>query len=230
MNAILVVEDHEETCAMLAAALEEAGFAVHCAGTVKAAKEYLRHNTHCLMVLDLRLPDGNGLELCRRARDSERLAGIPVIALTGEDELRDKEKGFLAGVDQYLTKPIIMDELVMWVKALLRRVAMDKSGGAILTINALQLDAGAQLVKYNNKPVVDLTRREFELLHALAKSSPRILSRREILAKVWRTAAVENLVDTHLFNLRNKLPRELSEKIQAVAGKGFRYFDRETRN
>lgn len=226
MSDILVVEDHKETCALLAAALEEAGFSTHCCGTVKAAKEYLGHSVPCLVVLDLRLPDGDGLEICRWARDIGRLESIPLIALTGEDDLRDKEKGFLAGVDQYLTKPIIMDELVMWVKALLRRVDMDKSGGAVLTIYELQMDVKAQIVKYKNVPVENLTRREFELLYALAKSSPRILSRVEILAEVWRTVAVENLVDTHLYNLRNKLTPELSAKIQAVAGKGFRYFDK----
>ncbi|MDP2864723.1 MAG: response regulator transcription factor [Elusimicrobiota bacterium] len=227
MNSIiLIVEDHKETCAMLAAAMEDSGFDAHCAGTVKSAKEFLGLNTPCLVILDMHLSDGHGLEVCAWVRNNERLANIPVIALTGQDKLGDKTKGFSAGVDQYLTKPIIMDELVMWVKALLRRVDMDKSGGAVLAIGGLQLDVKAQLVKYKNTPVENLTRREFELLHALVKNSPGILSRKEILAKVWRTVSVENLVDTHLFNLRNKLPRELSEKIQAVAGKGFRYFDK----
>ncbi len=225
MSDILLVEDHKETSVMLAAALEEAGFGVHCAGTVKAGKEFLGHNSPGLVILDLQLPDGCGLELCRWVRGMENLANIPVIALTGQDELKDKTKGFLAGVDQYLTKPIIMDELVMWVKALLRRVDMDKSGGAVLTLHDLQLDVKAQIVKYKNSPVGNLTTREFELLYALAKNSPRIFSRKDILAGVWRTVAVENLVDTHLFNLRKKLPPELSEKIQAVAGKGFRYLD-----
>ncbi len=225
-SSILIVEDHKETCAMLSAALEDAGFGIHCAGTVKAAKEFLGQNSPCLVILDMHLPDGHGFEVCGWVRKNERLANIPVIALTGQDQLGDKTKGFSAGVDQYLTKPIIMEELVMWVKALLRRVDMDKSGGAVLTISDLQLDAKAQLVKYRSGPVENLTRREFELLYALAKNSPRILSRGEILEKVWHTVSVENLVDTHLFNLRNKLPKDLSEKIQAVAGKGFRYFDK----
>jgi len=223
---ILVVEDHKESCAMLSAVLEEAGFCPHCAGTVKAAKEFLSRNNPCLMILDLQLPDGYGLEVCRWVRTNGKQENMPVIALTGQDDFRDKRNGFLAGVDQYLTKPMVVDEIMMWVKALLRRVDMDKSGGAVLTISDLQLDAKAQLVKYRSGPVENLTRREFELLYALAKNSPRILSRGEILEKVWHTVSVENLVDTHLFNLRNKLPKDLSEKIQAVAGKGFRYFDK----
>lgn len=223
---ILIVEDHKETCAMLSAAMEEAGFDAHCAGTVKSAKEFLGRSTPCLVILDMHLPDGHGLTVCGWVRRNERLANIPVIALTGQAQLNDKTKGFSAGVDQYLTKPINMEELVMWVKALLRRVDMDKSGGAVLTVSHLQMDVKAQLVKYKNKPVTNLTRREFELFHALVKNSPRILSRKEILEKVWRTVSVENLIDTHMFNLRNKLPQELSDNIQAVAGKGFRYFDK----
>lgn len=225
-NVILIVEDQKETCAMLSAVLEDAGFDAHCTGTVKAAKEFLGRNSPCLVILDMHLPDGHGLEVCAWVRKNERLAHIPVIALTGQDKLGDKAKGFSSGVDQYLVKPIIMEELVMWVKALLRRVDMDKSGGAVLTVSHLQLDVKAQLVKYKNMPVANLTRREFELLYALVKNSPGLLSRKEILEKVWRTVSVENLVDTHLFNLRKKLPRELSDNIQAVTGKGFRYFDK----
>lgn len=223
---ILIVEDHKETCEMLSAVLEGGGFGVHCVGTVKAAKEFLARNNPCLIILDLKLPDGHGLEVCAWVRTKGHQANVPIIALTGQDELNIKKKGFLAGVDQYLIKPMDVDEVMMWVKALLRRVDMDKSGGAVLVLSDLQLDAKAQLVKYKNKPIENLTRREFELLYALVRNSPRILSRKEIVGKVWRTMSVENLVDTHLFNLRSKLPHELSEKIQAVAGKGFRYFDK----
>lgn len=225
-NVVLIVEDHKETSIMLSAALEDSGFSTHCAGTVRAAKEFLKNNDPCLMILDLQLPDGNGLDVCLSARANPRHGNIPIIALTGQDELQYKKNGFSSGVDQYLTKPIIMDELTMWVKALLRRVDMDKSGGAVLIRSDLQLDEKAQIVKYRNEPIENLTRREFGLLYVLVKSSPRILSRKEIIEKVWRTVSVENLVDTHMFNLRKKLPGELSEKIQAVAGKGFRYFDK----
>lgn len=225
-SRILVVEDHKETCNMLSSALEEAGFAVNCAGTVKTAKKFIARTNPCLIILDMHLPDGHGREVCFWVRGSAGQKNIPIIALTGQHELEDKKKGFLAGVDQYLLKPIDLEELLLWVKALLRRVDMDKSGGEVLTIAGLQLDVKAQLVKYEHKPVGDLTPREFELLYALAKNSPRMLSRREILDKVWHTVSVENLVDTHLFNLRKKLPPKLSEKIQAVAGKGFRYYDK----
>jgi len=228
MNAsILIVEDHLETRELLRAAIEDAGYSVTCAGNVKDALTYLGTSKPSLLILDISLPDGSGLELCAAARGSDGLADIPVIALTGRDKLEDKKRGFACGVDQYLTKPIVMDELVMWIKALLSRVAMDKSGGTELRIGALELNVKSQLVRYAGKTVANLTRREFELLYALAKNSPAVLSRREILSQVWRTVSVENLVDTHLFNLRKKLPQALSRRVQAVAGKGFRYFDGE---
>jgi len=228
MNAnILIVEDHLETRELLRAATEDAGYSVTCAGDIKGATEYLKTGKPSLLILDISLPDGSGLELCAAARASDGLADIPVIVLTGKDKLADKKLGFACGVDQYLTKPIKMDELVMWVKALLRRVAMDKSGGMEVRIGALELNVKTQLARYSGKTVANLTRREFELLYALAKNSPAVMSRRQILTQVWRTVSVENLVDTHLFNLRKKLPQELSRRVQAVAGKGFRYFDGE---
>jgi len=226
-NSILIVEDHKETCEMLRAAIEDAGFRPACAGGVQSALEYLKNNRPCMLILDLHLPDGNGLEVCSRVRDSDSLADIPIIALTGQDELADKKKGFATGVDQYLTKPIVMEELLMWIKALLRRISIDKNGGTVLEMRGLSMDVKAQLVRYNGVEIENLTRREFELMFALAKNSPKLLSRKEILSQVWCTVSVENLVDTHMFNLRNKLPAELSAKIQSVHGKGFRYFDKD---
>lgn len=224
-EVVLVVEDNEETGAMLSAVMEEAGFQVERAGTAAGAREFLRGNTPALIILDLVLPDGNGLEICSRVREDARLAVTPVIAITGQDALSQKEKGFACGVDQYLTKPIDTEEVVLWAKALLRRVEMDRSGGAVVTMGDLQLDRKAQLARYKDVTVSNLTSREFALLYALVRNSPGVLSRRDILAKVWRTISVDNLVDTHLFNLRNKLPPAVAANIQSIPGKGFRYLE-----
>lgn len=224
-SGILIVEDNKETCDLLEAALQEAGYKTHCVGGVGPALDFLATHHPTLIVLDMVLPDGHGLDVCCRVRHTERLSAIPVISLTGQDTIAHKKKGFSSGVDVYLTKPIVMEELVMWVKALLRRVSMDKGGGGLFEAGDLLIDPKAQLVRYKHKAVNDLTRREFELLFALVKNSPRIISRKEILSEIWRTVAVENLVDTHMFNLRRKLPPELAEKVQSVAGRGFRYFD-----
>ncbi|HBE89293.1 MAG TPA: DNA-binding response regulator [Elusimicrobia bacterium] len=222
-NSVLVVEDNRETRVMLEAVLADAGFRPVCAGCVRDAETYLERHRPCLVILDLALPDGDGLDICRGIREGERFPDIPIIALTGKAALAEKKKGFSSGVDQYLTKPIDMDELVMWSKALLRRVSRDKSGGSSLRAGELEIDIKAHLVRYAGRTLESLTRREFQLLHALVKNSPAILSREEIISHVWRTAAVVNLVDTHLHNLRRKLPPELAGKVQAVPGKGYRY-------
>lgn len=222
----MVLEDHKETCDLLLAALEEEGFRVFCERTVAAAKDFLKREIPSLVVLDLSLPDGDGLQVCAWMKRDGRLENVPIIAFTGRDELSDKKKGFAAGVDQYLTKPIDMGEFVMWAKALLRRAGAEKSAG-ILTADDLEIDTGAQLLKYKGRSVANLTWREFSLLAALVRNSPRLLSRREILSEIWHTVAVDNLVDAHMYNLRRKLPRGLSERIQSVTGKGFRYFPKD---
>lgn len=219
----MVLEDHKETCALLTASLEEEGFQVFCEGTVAAAKGFLKRELPSLVVLDLALPDGDGLQVCAWMKRDGRLENVPIIAFTGRDQLKDKKKGFAAGVDQYLTKPIDMGEFVMWAKALLRRSGAVKGAG-IITADDLEIDSGAQLLKYKGRVLENLTWREFSLLAALVKNSPRLLSRNDILSEIWHTVAVPNLVDTHMFNLRRKLPHGLSERIQSVPGKGFRYF------
>lgn len=93
-------------------------------------------------------------------------------------------------------------------------------------MRGLEIDVKAQMTKHKGKVVENLTRREFQLLYSLAKNSPKAMSREEILSQVWRTVAVGDLVDTHLFNMRKKLPSELAERSHLVPGKGFRYFEK----
>lgn len=225
METILLVEDDRETRKIYGTALTRSGYTVENAGTVSDAIAFLSRRKPALMILDLVLPDGNGLEVCAWVRARPALAAIPVIALTGRDELSDKQAGFLIGVDQYLTKPIDPDEIVLWVNALLRRVQIDRSG-ACLEIGRLRINTEAQLIRYKERAVENLTTREFELFYALVKNSPKILSRSAIVSEVWRTVCVENLVDTHMYNLRKKLPKELGDNIQSVPGQGFRYIDK----
>jgi len=221
---ILVVEDHKETRNLIKAVLERDGFELSYAETLKAAKNFLKHNKPDIIILDLVLPDGSGLEICALVRSSAELSKTPIIALTGLTEFNDKKRGFECGVDQYLEKPIVIDELSLWVNALLRRVEWDTQGGAMLTFGDLQICNESYIIKFKDAVIGTLTRREFDLLHFLVKSSPKIISRATIIAEVWKTAAVENLVDTHIFNMRQKLPRQLAARIQSVSGKGFRYF------
>lgn len=223
-KTILIVEDDISTREMIRAALEDFGLSILSEATLAGAMEALKKGKPDLIILDIGLPDGNGLELCLFARGEEGFSKVPVIALTGRTELHDKKKGFDAGVDQYLEKPIVIEELAMWVKALFRRVEMDLHGGSMLTFGDMSICAESFVVSFRGNTVGNLTRREFDLFYFLVKSSPKVLSRDAIISEVWKTAAVPNLVDTHIFNMRRKLPRELAARVQSVPGKGFRYF------
>lgn len=226
MKTILVVEDHKETLAMIKGILEEE-FNLIGADSLKTGLQLLYKHKPDLVILDLNLPDGNGLEICREIRDNSEFVKTPVIVLTGQAKMLDKKRGFAAGVDQYLTKPIAVDELEMWVKALLKRVELDSGNisDSIITVGSLEMDIDAHLLKFDGKVITGITGREFKLLHILARNTPKVLSRQYVLSKVWETVAVSNLVDTHLYNLRKKLPKRLAQKIQSVSGKGFRYFE-----
>lgn len=220
---ILIVEDDKITAQMLKAVLEEEGYTPVCVGTVKEAIDFLTRTSPSLMVLDICLPDGHGLEVCKWARKNPNLAKLPIIVLSGQGELDKKKAGFQSGVDQYLTKPVVSEEFVMWTNALLRRIEMDRSSEDMITLGPIQIDSAARTIKYRGNLVNTVTCREFDLLYALIKASPKTISRTEILCKIWKTVAVQNLVDTHIFNLRNKLPEEIAKNIQSVPGKGFRY-------
>src|SRR5581483_354990 len=149
----------------------------------------------------------------------------PVIMLTARGRMEEKEEGFGAGADQYLVKPVETKELLMWVQALLQRLAYERDEGGELVAGELVLDARAHLARFRDVTISNLTVKEFELLYSLVRSRPNVLSRKFILSKLWRTVALDSVVDSHMHNLRRKLPPALSDKLQAVPGKGFRYFE-----
>lgn len=222
MRTILIVEDDSTTRAMIEAALRESGYVTTCADSVSSALKSLGCLRPDMVILDLGLPDGCGLEVCRRMRAGAALRRIPVIALTGHGSFQEKTKGFDAGVDQYLTKPIPMAELLLCVKALFRRIEIDNRARSFRA-PAVSFDEKARLIIFGHEVVGTLTRREFDLFAALIRNSPRILGRTEILESVWDARGTGNLVNAHIFNLRRKLPKALAAGIECVTGLGFRY-------
>lgn len=220
---MLVIEDSSDTAALIRCALEETGYEVIVSDLISSGFNLFQNQQPALVIVDVDLPDGSGLDLCRKIRAHKVLGATPVIVLTGHSDARYKMMGFSAGADQYLTKPIELAELQLWVNALLKRVELDKGTRPMLDTGDLLIDAGAHLIKYKNEEIGNLTGREFGLLQMLVREKPRILSRRYILSKIWNTVAVEHLVDTHIYNLRKKLPPELAVRIQSVPGKGFRF-------
>lgn len=224
-QTILLVEDNPEVRMMARTALRDAGYRVLEAETKALGVDLFRKNKPELLVLDVDLPDGNGLDICREVRAHPVLSKTPVIMLTAKGEIEDKGAGFEAGADHYLIKPMTPQELVMWAQALLRRVQLDAGEGPLLKVGDLEIDAEGRLVKYQGQLISTLTVKEFDLLHFLVRKKRKVLSRKFILTNLWHTVAVDNLVDVHIGKLRRKLPQELADMIQTIPGKGFRFLD-----
>lgn len=227
-KSILLVEDNNELSSVLKFALAEAGYEVTVSDLIGSGFNIFQNSRPDLVIADIDLPDGSGLELCRKIRAHKPLSSTPVIILTGHTDIDTKMLGFSSGADQYLSKPITSGELLMWAGALLKRVDLDRDGGGNcgkITAGDLVIESESRLVKYKGGTIDTLTTKEFELLSALVTHRPKVLTRKFILSKVWNTVAVDHLADTHVYNIRKKLPRELADKIQSVPGKGFRFFE-----
>jgi len=224
-KTILIVEDDERVRDMLKLSLTQAGFRVLESEQVAAGFQLFVSKEPDLVVLDLDLPDGSGLDVCQKIRASSARPNTPIIILTANSDLETKLSGLSYGADQYLVKPIHPLEFMQWVNALLRRVEFESGGGTRLEVGELSLYTESREAWFQNMPLTRLTGKEFELLYYLVKNRPRVCSRKDILNRLWKTVAVDHVVDTHMTNLRKKLPTVISDKLQNIPGKGFRYFE-----
>jgi DNA-binding response OmpR family regulator len=174
-----------------------------------------------LVLLDLNLPDVDGLTICRELRKNEETRRIPILMLTARVEERDKLLGFELGADDYVTKPFSMKELLARIAAHLRRTNAAESGEDVWERGALRIDRARHLVLRDGKPV-HLTKKEFDLLWLLIRSAGRVVSRETILSRLWDVATdIETrTVDVHIRSLRKKIGEEL---IETVVGVGYRF-------
>lgn len=223
-KTILLVEDDALVRAPMRAALEGAGYRVLESDLVAVGLNEFRTKSPDLVLLDVELPDGTGLEFCRAVRAHKTLSKTPVIMMTGRGGIEQKGEGFEAGADHYLVKPVHPREVLMWVESLLRRVGLEREEGDALEAGDLSIDRKALVVRYKGEALPGLTAKEVELLFFLVRKRPQVLSRKYILSNLWKTVAVDHVIDTHIGNLRKKLPAEVSDRVQNVPGKGFRYF------
>ncbi len=187
-----------------------------------AALSAIHERSFDLIVLDLNLPDIDGLALCRELRSQEDTRKIPIIMLTARVEERDKLLGFEIGADDYITKPFSMKELVARVSAHLRRVAsFETSEEEVFEQPGLRVDRARYEVVRDGEPV-HLTKKEFDLLWLLIRNRSRVVTRDTILARLWDyDADVETrTVDVHIRSLRKKLGEE---RIETVVGLGYRF-------
>jgi DNA-binding response OmpR family regulator len=210
---ILLVEDNKVLAEAIKTALLREGHAVDHAATSAAAEHMLAAETFDVMILDLGLPDEDGLVLLRRLRQSGR--AVAVLILTARDSLDDKVQGLDLGGDDYLTKPFEQRELFARLRVLERRHMV--AGSAQLTLGALRMDLNAHQLYYDDQPLA-LARREFALLRVLAEQPGRVYSRDELEQKLYSLegALSSNAIEVHIHNLRKKLPEPLIRNVRGV--------------
>jgi len=222
---LLLVEDDAALVAAVARGLRGAGFAVDTAGTGRECLELLRLGEHDVLVLDLGLPDVDGLALLRQLR--ERELGIPVLVLTARGEVRDRVAGLDAGADDYLQKPFAFPELLARLRALLRRGVPVAS--TILRVADLELDPARFEVRRDGQSI-SLTTKEFAILEYFMRHAGELITRTMLLESCWDSSydGLSNLIDVHVSRLRRKLDlRGARPLLHTVRGAGFLLGERE---
>jgi two-component system, OmpR family, response regulator len=217
---ILVVDDEANIRDLLSIALRHVGFDVTTADTCLAAQNIVVKQAPDLLVLDVMLPDGDGIELCQRLRRDGMRA--PVLFLTARDATEDKVRGLTVGGDDYVTKPFSLEELVARVRAVLRRVQGDETVSKALSFADVVLDDDSHEVRRSGS-VVNLSPTEFKLLRFLMANAGRVLSKAQILDHVWQYDfdGDANVVETYVSYLRKKLDPLGPPILHTVRGVGY---------
>ncbi len=217
---IVVVEDDMSVAELVTLYLRNAGFIVEHAPTGARARALFAEMNPALVVLDLGLPDADGIDLLKELRAK---ADTPVLALTARAEDAQRIAGLDAGMDDYMTKPFNPRELVSRVKAILRRASGMPGGGRVLSVGNVQLDPAHHTVRVG-EAVVTLRAKEFELLEAFCRQPGIVLTRDKLLEDVWGFAypGETRTVDVHVKQLRDKLVGA-DAKIETVWGVGYRF-------
>ena len=222
MKTILVIEDEKDLADLVIFNLEKEGFRTLLAMDGIAGLEKARESSPDLILLDLMLPGLSGTEVCKSLKGSEKTARIPVIMVTAKGEEIDRVVGFEVGADDYVMKPFSTRELLLRVKAVLRRSKPESASGRIVNIGTIAIDTDRHTVTVGGKRT-DLSAIEFKLLLILVERQGRVQSRDQLLRDVWgyNYTGDTRTVDTHLTRLRAKLG-EQGELIRTVRGFGYK--------
>jgi two-component system phosphate regulon response regulator PhoB/two-component system alkaline phosphatase synthesis response regulator PhoP len=218
---IAALDDEADILELLRVSLQKAGYRFEGFREADDLFRYLTREKPALLVLDLMLPDTDGLEVCRQIRRTESLAGIPVIMLTAKGDESDKVVGLELGADDYVTKPFSVKELIARIHAVLRRPDGGEAARRIalgrLVIDLDKFEVAVEGVK------IELTATEFKILQLLASRPGRVFTRDQILDHLWgdEKAVVDRTVDVHIRNLREKLGPAAS-LIKNIRGVGYK--------
>lgn len=215
---ILIIEDEEKIARFVELELSYEGYTVKKAFDGRTGLELAETGEFDLILLDVMLPKLSGMEVLRRIR---RFSAVPVIMLTARDSVMDKVSGLDSGANDYITKPFAIEELLARIRAALRKKMAEET--EVLSASGLLLNTGSRTVTVMGKPI-DLTKREFDLLHFLLKNKGIVISREELLENVWGFdfAGETNAVDVYVRFLRGKIDEVFNIKlIHTVRGVGY---------
>jgi two-component system OmpR family response regulator len=218
---VLVVDDESTLTELLSMALRYEGWEVRGAGDGQAAVSTARTFQPDVVVLDMMLPDMDGLAVLRRLRN--HVSDVPVLFLTAKDAVEDRIAGLTAGGDDYVTKPFSLEELVARLRALLRRTGMTSvRDDATLTVGDLTMDEDSHEVRRGGD-LIELTATEYELLRYLMRNAKRVLSKAQILDRVWRYdfGGQANVVELYISYLRKKIDAGRRPMIHTMRGVGY---------
>lgn len=223
-SKILIVEDEPDIVELLAYNLHQAGFETDAVLNGADALERVKIEPPDLVLLDLLLPEVDGLEVCRTLKRDPETAGIPIIMLTAKGEAIDRIVGLELGADDYITKPFSPREVLLRIRAVLRRAprAPRNRPSNQIQIDDLKIDLDRHQV-FSDGDVIDLTATEFKILSLFAHSPGRVFTRSILMDAVWGQEyyGIERTMDTHVSRLRRKLG-EFGERIETVHGVGYR--------
>lgn len=219
MQSILIVEDNENLIELYKQVLSKAGFVVFSAHDGEEALNLMKHTHLDLIVTDVMMPKMDGYELAEFLRDLEN--EIPILMITAKGSLEDKKIGFRIGIDDYMVKPIDVQEMVLRVEALLRRSKMNNDhklmvGNTILTQDQLTVTSGSEMIELPNK--------EFHLLYKLLSNLEKIFTRRQLMNDIWgfESDTYERTVDVHIKRLRSRFSRNADFEIVTIRGLGYK--------
>jgi len=221
MANICLVEDEQKVAAFICKGLEEHNYKVKTAKDGASAKVLLQTADFDLLILDVMLPDINGIELCRQIRQSD--IKTPILMLTALDQVQNKVSGLNSGADDYMVKPFHFIELLARIEALLRRRVVNETEEHILEFDDLKLDLWSNIAERGGKQV-SLTAKEFTLLELFLRHPNKVLSREYIAEQVWKIDfdTGTNFIDVYVNYLRNKIEKGHKNKlIHTVIGMGY---------
>lgn len=218
---VLVVDDEQVLAELVTMALRYEGWTVSTAGDGASAIAAARREPPDVVVLDVMLPDMSGLDVLRKLRDQN--PGLPLLLLTAKDAVEDRIAGLTAGGDDYVTKPFSLEEVVLRLRALLRRTGVTtESSGARIVVGDLGLDEDSHEVTRGGDVIV-LTTTEFELLRFMMRNARKVLSKAQILDRVWSYdfGGRSNIVELYVSYLRKKIDNGRAPMIHTLRGAGY---------